>query len=266
MTHDLIKDTIKEYYESCELNKVEELELNKIFDLPLVGIATVGDELFSNLKSPELVGKNHLLPQEWLPGARSVISYFIPFSDEVRLANRKKGLPAKEWLYGRVKGQQFNEALSKRIARLCEEHNGTAVIPAVDPSFSLSDGMNSNWSERHVAYIAGLGTFSLSKSLITEKGSAGRLGSIITTLEIEPTSRCYQGPYEYCSFCGECIKRCPSNAIKDVKEQKVAGMDRKICQNYLNTKIRPRFKPFYGCGKCQTAVQCEGSNPVEDHL
>ncbi len=262
MTYELINTAIKKYLEANSLNKVEELGLDRIFDPPLLGVAAVGDELFSQLKNPEIVGENHLLPQEWLPGAKSVLSYFLPFSDKVCQANRKKGLPAKEWLYGRVKGQQFNEALSKRIADLCEEYNGTAVVPAIDSRFCLSDELNSNWSERHVAYIAGLGTFSLSKSLITEKGAAGRFGSVITTLEIEPTSRCYQSPYEYCSFCGECLERCPSKAIKDEREQKIAGMERKVCQNYMNTKIRPRFKPFYGCGKCQTAVQCEQTKPL----
>ena len=37
----------------------------------------------------------------------------------------------------------------------------------------------SNWSERHVAYVCGLGTFGC-QGLITSKGLAGRFGSIIT--------------------------------------------------------------------------------------
>jgi len=38
-------------------------------------------------------------------------------------------------------------------------------------------GPASSWSERHAAYAAGLGTFSLNDALITPKGIAHRLGS-----------------------------------------------------------------------------------------
>ena len=38
--------------------------------------------------------------------------------------------------------------------------------------------MASTWSERHVAYVSGLGTFGLSGGLITAKGQAVRLGSV----------------------------------------------------------------------------------------
>jgi hypothetical protein len=47
--------------------------------------------------------------------------------------------------------------------------------------------VTSNWSERHSAYIAGLGTFCLSYSLISEKGCAGRYGTVVTDLDLEPS-------------------------------------------------------------------------------
>lgn len=71
----------------------------------------------------------------------------------------------------------------------------------------------SNWSERHIAFVAGLGTFGLSKSLITKRGCAGRYGSVITSLPFKSIRREYDGVYDYCSMCGECIARCPSGAI-----------------------------------------------------
>ena len=71
----------------------------------------------------------------------------------------------------------------------------------------------SNWSERHVAFVCGLGTFGLSKGLITKKGIAGRFGSIITELTLSPDQREYHCIYEYCSMCGACVKNCPVNAI-----------------------------------------------------
>ncbi len=57
----------------------------------------------------------------------------------------------------------------------------------------------------------------MSKGLITAKGMAGRLGSVITNLKIETTKRPYKGLYDYCIKCNVCIRRCPGNAIKDTE-------------------------------------------------
>lgn len=43
---------------------------------PLVAIADAGDRLFPRLK--EIVRPTHALPEDLLPGARSVIAYFLP--------------------------------------------------------------------------------------------------------------------------------------------------------------------------------------------
>jgi len=262
MEYAALINAINDFVSKSPLNGVEKLSLENIFDQPLIGVAAADDPLFEKLKDPAVAGENHLLPGEWLPSAKAVLSYFLPFSEKVRRANRKPGLPAEEWLYGRIEGQQFNEALSKQIAALIREKGAAeALIPALDPRLAVSDQLVSSWSERHVAYIAGLGTFSLSRSLITAKGCAGRYGSVITSLELPPTRRDYTEPFQYCSFCGECLERCPSRAIEPVGEERKAGMDRSTCKDYLDTKIRSRFKPRYGCGKCQTAVQCEHQIP-----
>lgn len=253
---------INGFFNDSPLNRVEKLGLERIYDQPLIGVAPADDPLFKEFKDPSIAGENHLTPLEWLPGAKTVLAYFLPFSEKVRQANRKPGFPAEEWLYGRIEGQQFNEALLRHIASVIGEKGGEkAVIPALDPRFAVSSNLVSSWSERHAAYAAGLGTFSLSRSLITGQGCAGRYGSVITTLELPATKRAYSHPFEYCNFCGECLQRCPAGAIKPVGNEQKAGMERTVCQDYLNTKIKPRFKPRYGCGKCQTAVQCEQGIP-----
>ena len=113
---------------------------------------------------------------------------------------------------------------------------------------------SSNWSERHVAYIAGLGTFGLSRGLITEKGMAGRFGSLVTTAELPVTERPYTDLYEYCSRCGACIRRCPVGAITQ------EGKRHEPCSEYL-AEMKHRFAPRYGCGKCQVKVPCMAGIP-----
>jgi epoxyqueuosine reductase QueG len=114
----------------------------------------------------------------------------------------------------------------------------------------------SNWSERHVAWVSGLGTFGLSRGLITEKGVAGRLGSIVTNLCLEPGSRKYTGLTDYCTFCGACIRKCPAHAIS-----KENGKEHQPCSDYLD-RMEEMFSPRYACGKCQAGVPCESRIPV----
>src|SRR5271157_4541690 len=194
------------------LNTVNELDSLQIFDLPLIGIASASDPLFDELKDANVVGSHHLAPKDWLGSATSVISYFLPFTKRVREANRLLGLPSTEWLYGRIEGERFNVALREFMAHLFIAAGYDAVAPALDSRYKVTN-RKSNWSERHVAYIAGLGTFSLSCSLITKQGSAGRLGSVVVSAELAPTPRIYQSRDEYCSKCGSCIQRCPPLAI-----------------------------------------------------
>ena len=90
-------------------------------------------------------------------------------------------------------------------------------------------GFTSNWSERHIAFVCGLGTFGLSRGLITKAGIAGRFASLVTDLEFEPVLREYDGLYDYCTNCGACIRRCPVNAISFEK-----GKAHEPCASFLD--------------------------------
>ncbi len=249
-----INQLMTDFTRTSPLNVAPELDGLRIFDPPLMGIATADDPMFLSLKLPAAVGPLHMLPQEWLPGAETVISYFLPFTKTVRTSNRQPGLPSKEWLYGRIEGQAFNVALSRMLVEQLKRAGNLAVCPAEDSRFAIAD-RRSNWSERHVAFIAGLGTISLNRSLITRLGAAGRIGSVLTDLTLPVTPRYYTKIEENCSHCGACIGRCPPQAISET------GKDHAICSSYLDSTLA-RFTPRYGCGKCQTAVPCEMRIPL----
>lgn len=255
-----IKDIINqagEFIINTNYNKVEELNGIHLFDVPIIGVADANDPLFLKLKDKDAVGDGHMTPLEWMPKAKAVISYFLPFTEAVRKANRKsKELPAIEWLYGRIEGETVNRELAKLLAEKITDMGGEAIIPAMDSRFTAKN-YKSNWSERHVAFISGLGTFGLSKSIITEKGAAGRLGSIIVSIPFKATERKYEGIYDYCSQCGACINRCPAQAIDR------SGKKHEPCDNFLTNVTKKLFSPRYGCGKCQTAVPCEYKIPVK---
>ncbi|MHB8077399.1 MAG: 4Fe-4S binding protein [Desulfosporosinus fructosivorans] len=248
-----ILHVISNFLESTPLNSFPELNISKVFDDPLVGIAAADDPLFYQLKMEPDKGGRFLVPKDWMPDAQTVISYFLPFTEQVRKTNVDDELPSLPWVYGRIEGEKINEAIRRHLIEKVTNLNGKAMAPLLDTSYSI-EKKQSNWSERHVAYIAGLGTFSLSRSLITIKGTSGRFGSIITNLPLEITSRSYTELTEYCIDCGECILRCPSQAITS------EGMDIWKCSDYLD-QMKIRFAPRYGCGKCQIMVPCEKSLP-----
>ncbi|SFL51627.1 epoxyqueuosine reductase [Pelosinus propionicus] len=248
-----IQDAASAFIKDSPLNTIAELDSLQLFDAPLIAAADAYDPLFTKLKENEVVGPQHRMPQEWLEGAKSVISYFLPLTKRVREANRKPGVAAREWMYGRYEGEQFNNSLSNYLVAFLENAGIKAVVPVMDPRFSVVN-RRSNWSERHIAFIAGLGTFSLNRSLITARGSAGRIGSIIVDAAIDATERQYTEFDEHCTKCGACILRCPPFAINE------QGKDNAVCSDYLG-RVLARYRPRYGCGKCQTAVPCEACIP-----
>ncbi len=216
-------------------------------------------------KDRSIIGEHFLLPTEWLPNAKTVISFFLPFSEQVRRGNKNdKSWPSPEWLHARIEGQTILNNLSLYLKKKLFNKGFQTIVPILDEKFYAVTtpshtklSFTSNWSERHVAYICGLGTFSLSKGIITSKGMAGRFGSIITELSLIPSPRNYQSIDEYCSMCGKCAKNCPVNAIS-LED----GKDHLICSAFLN-KTEEKFNPRYGCGKYQVNVPCETRIPKQ---
>lgn len=239
----------------------------KLFEAPLLSVGDAKDPLFLELKKDTGIGKHFLLPVEWMPVAKSVITFFFPFTETVRLSNRKnKACPSQEWLYGRIEGQRFINQFILQIQKEFSDKGYESVIPSLDQRFwnKIEYNVNtahpeasftSNWSERHVGFVCGLGTFGLSKGLITDKGMAGRIVSLITNLELTPSMRDYNDAYEYCTNCGACIRQCPVGAIS-----METGKNHVVCSAFLD-ETQKKYAPRYGCGKCQIGVPCENRIP-----
>ncbi len=239
-----------------------------IFEDPIFGVSSAEDEIYRTYKKKEVIGENFLLPTEWLPDAKSVISFFVPFSKRIKESNRGDiENISPEWLHGRIEGQACMDEFTGKMEAYFTERGIKTCVPATDKRFAVqttplpeSDpkGVHiaSNWSERHIAYASGLGTFCLTRGLISSKGVAGRYGSIIISESVEPDRRPYTGVYDYCIRCGACIKRCPVGAIS-----LEGGKNQILCRQWTQ-EMKKRYDPRYGCGKCQVGVPCESRIPI----
>ena len=251
--------------------------VERYFDEPLVGFVAAGDPLFTDYK--RIIGDFHLTPLElvtaapegepWQPA--TVICWVLPVTKTTRESNRKQTrVPSRAWAETRSFGEQFNGALRRQMAAWLTGRGHRAVAPQLSPAWKeFADtpvGIASTWSERHAAYTAGLGTFSLNDALITPKGIAHRVGSVITDLVLTPGARPYPDHRHNCLWyregtCGACVGRCPVGAIT-----RDGGHDKTRCRAYVYEELPREVGELYnvpatGCGLCQTKVPCEGCIP-----
>ncbi len=278
-----IEQQIKGFVRASPANRLPFLNDYIMWDEPLVKFADGEDPIFTEYKS--IIAPTHLTPREALakaydrspehmPGSISVISWILPAAEQTRKSNyAQTRVPGRLWSHTRWYGEKFNEELRTYVVGLLTGAGYLAAAPMLQPYFKIytnEKGPYSNWSERHVAYAAGQGTFGLSDGLITERGIAHRCGNVVTDLVLPASARTAKGPYSNCLFylgvdCRACIDRCPAGAITE------KGHDKNKCRQYLRDigysaeAVRDGYdndRSVQGCGLCQTRVPCEFQNPA----
>ena len=244
---------------------------------PIVGFSSGADPLYEFYKRD--IGPFYVSPLEFIsqayPGEEfkaeglTVISWILPQTEATKRDNREEThFPSERWARSRIMGEGVNVKLRSHVVDRLREQGVKAVAPMLSPLWrsetSPKYGYASTWSERHAAYVAGLGTFGLSDGLITSVGKAMRTGSVVADLYIKPSPRPYTDHHAYCLFysegtCGKCMERCPIGAITP------EGHNKNLCSRYVNMthSYVPEHYGFdgYGCGLCQTGVPCESGIP-----
>lgn len=236
-----IKDEIRRLISDMVMHSGHE----KLFREPLVGFASADDPLFLELK--KIVDEKHLLPFDLLPDAKTVVSFFIPFTEAVVDSNRENADTSREWAEAYVSGNKLindialmlKEELKKKDIK-CESVKATHNYD--------TETLKSAWSHRSAAFIAGLGRFGLNRMLITSVGGAGRYGSVVISEEISPDARPSNEPCSYFDNkgCKYCVVSCPTNALT------LDGFDKHKCHDFLieNSKMFTDIGLCDVCGKC----------------
>ncbi len=276
-----ITGLIRDWVNTSPDNTLGNASNDKAWDDPLVGFSRGDDAYWESFK--EHVGPFHWTPAEAFmlaypngsvqPGSLTVISWVLPQTKQTKVETRKeKTYPPESWARARFFGETVNEKLRKyvvsELARAGIRSTAPMLLPQWARMTSEKYGFASKWSERHAAFVSGLGTFGLSDGLITPRGKAMRVGSVVAELEVPATPRPYKGHQDYCLWfsqktCKKCVARCPVNALSE------KGHDKIPCAKHVHEVCKAYIKEHYGfegyaCGLCQTAVPCESRIPSKE--
>jgi len=273
-----IRNCVEDFVSRSPENTLGFSHQEKVFERPLVGFAAGSDSLWQVYR--DHIGAFYLTPADiflaFFPGSAvsseelTVVSWILPSTAAIRQEQAgQTRLPSERWARTRHYGELFNNAVRRHLVAELVGAAVQSVAPLLSPSWHRSDEGKyapcSNWSERHAAYAAGLGTFGLCDGLITKAGKAHRTGSVIARVKVPPSERPYQDHHAYClhfthGTCGKCIACCPVKAIS------LQGHDKKRCMEYTEHRMNEYLKQTFGidnyaCGLCQCGVPCTDHVP-----
>lgn len=247
---EFLRKNICEFIQDYRVKNSIETEWKK----PLLGFADASGEYVRSLK--QQVSPTHYMPQEFLADCTIVIVYALPFVESIGQSNVGGEAPSAAWMKGYNETNTMFPCINDHLIRVIRELGYEAVNPRnigrVDKTHIYS-----NWSQRHLAVAAGLGTLGLNNMLITDEGTCVRLFSLVTDLPVTPDvplaeERCL---YKRDGSCGLCAKRCPVEALHgDAPFERVKCSDRLAVQ-----------KAAFGtgaCGKCVVGMPCTFRNPA----
>ncbi len=274
-----IAERVKGFLATSPLNTLGEPGGEKAWEEPLVGFSSGADPLYLQLK--EMIGEFYWTPEEAFRRAfpehearaaeLTVIAWVLPQTALTKGENAtQKVYASRRWVGARGPGEDCNAVLRREVVAALAAAGVPAMAPQLHPDFgrhaSHRYGPASSWSERHAAFVSGLGTFGLCDGIITAKGKAVRVGSVVARLACPATPRPYGDDHRaYCLYfshgtCLKCVPRCPVQAISE------RGHDKDRCLRHVEVASLPHNQKTYGikvpaCGLCQVGVPCESGIP-----
>lgn len=230
---------------------VSESKNKELFRKPIVGFSSTNNPLYEELKV--IVGPHHLHPKEILPNAQSVISFFIPFSENVIQSNNKDSVVSRDWGISYIEANILINQISENIMDFLKNKNIDSETIRATHTYD-EESLISAWSHRSAAYIAKLGKFGVNRMLITKEGCAGRFGTVIISAEIPLETQ--EEALGYCLYyknksCLKCIESCPQNTLS------VDGFDKFKCHD----KLLENAEELKDIGLCDVCGKCVVSCP-----
>lgn len=257
MTYDDLAQWLVDYVASYP----EKYNQIAIWGEPIMACARADDRL---QRIKEITVPDHALPQDPLPDAKTVVVWFVPFKHHLQMDNIRGDRPSLSWGRAYLSTNDMINRTDSAIKTLINKAGGEAALTPSTHNFD-KERLVSLWSHKHLGHIIGLGRYGTNCQFITPVGCSGRMGSLVTTLDL--------GDYplvtadELCLFkagkkCGKCIKVCPVDALYE------DGMDRSACYARLRDNYHLLMEPdglpetTDVCAKCQVGMPCSLQSPL----
>ena len=220
-----------------------------IWEKPVVRFADAAHPGFVQLR--QIVTPDHHVPQDYLQEAKNVLSWFLPFRRELAKENAAGELSGASWADAYLVTNEMASWINEQLVHHIRQELGCNAAVPVDAGMISMEEPRSRWSQRHVAYLAGHGSFGKNNMLISDKGSVGRYFSVVTALDVTPDAPVLQ---ERCLWkqdgsCGLCMRRCHAGALTE------AGFDRFRCLEQCLVNMK-RYPGADVCGKCTVELPC----------
>lgn len=219
-----------------------------LFREPLVGFSDACDERYEQLKT--IVGPWVKSPVDMMEQSKSVISYFVPFTKEVADAPKSSDVVSPLWSEAYEDINAYFEVIGDAVVELLNvlgfESQKIRATHTYDPIV-----LQSLWSHRSAAVIAGIAAFGANRMAITEKGSAGRYCTVLTSAVLKSDKAPVEDKclYHKDGSCGLCFKICPVKALTPGGFEKFT-CNEELLRNQYHIKTTVGRTDSDVCGKC----------------
>mgnify|MGYP001814151824 FL=1 len=109
------------------------------------------DDRFHRLK--EIIVPDHALPQDLLPGAKTVVVWFIPFKRHIQMDNTGGDRPSLSWGRAYLSTNDMILRTGRAMKAMIEDTGRKAALTPATHNFD-KERLVSRWSHKHLGHLS----------------------------------------------------------------------------------------------------------------
>jgi len=230
------------------MNETLRQDLSNIYDNLTKKDTLVKEILIGFLKCEDLIKEDQSM-KEYLGNSKSILSFFIPLSNEsIQSNDNKTFIPSRQII------DTYKHALNIKVQFIQE------VSTFLTTKGYIIYDTNEKLDLDEIAYLSGLGNFGMHTSLITKAGACGCLFSLLTNIELESDAKYTKPTCIYKATgraCLDCFRACQLHALS------FDGLDKSVCGKHALDNLEDIDINSDICFKCLSNTPCGCEDPLD---